>query len=359
MSRPIKLAALACSGALLVGVTACGGNSANDKTGATSTGSSQNDGGGDAKSLVSNSAMAIGDSKEATITVRFDTTKDDIKKIATIGSDTATPIDDKVAQFIADSSLSVAVRSQTALKDMKDPFGSDLSITHKSGDITNQIVLLAGLKSIYVKVPVLKQYELFTGKDMSGEMGSAPEWAKTMFNGDWVGMDIPEDTRNQILSGMKSAPTATSSAQTEALKTAFMNNATFTDQGDKDGGKAVRIDVKLKPMLEAAQKDGPTAAASLQESTDSIKDDAVLTLDTVVKDNTLASVRFDLTQVKGWVNEANLKSTSDKESFAKFKNLDFKAAVVMTYDKAANVDVPSGAKMVTMAELGQLFGGSL
>lgn len=360
MTLTKKLAVLVAGGALLAGTTACASNSPTPASNTSGTNSSSTPAAnGDAKSLYMSAAAKMYDATDATVTMKLDTTADEIKKLGTLGTNPSA-ISDPIANFIAGASLTYKVHGTTALKALADDptqiANTDLGIVFKSGSQEANILLLDQWGSVYVKAPIVDMYKTFTGKDLSGQLGMAPDWVQQMANDKWVGIQFPAAFKDQLKKSMATAKPSVSTNQVDMMKL-IEDNATFTDKGDKDGGKAIQMALKLKPVMEkVSQSSGKaTDAANYAQTEKYIKDDAVAVVDMVIKGDHITSGRFDIAQVKDWIDSSQM-TEKDRADWNKFVALDLKAAFEMKMDQSADLTKPSDARMVTQQELQQLGG---
>lgn len=359
MTLTKKLAVLAAGGALVVGTAACNSNSPTpaSNTGGNSNSSTTPAANGDAKGLYQAAAAKMYDATDSTVTIKFDTTADEIKKLGTVGTKPTT-ISDPIANFIAGSTITYKAHGTAPLKNLStDPtqmIDNDLGMTFTSGSGQKvELLVLDQWGSVYAKAPVLEMYKTFTGQDLSSQLAMMPDWVRDFANDKRIGLQLPASVRDQMKKSMASAKPTAATNEVDMVKL-IEDNATFTDKGDKDGGKAIQMSLKLKPVMNKLSQSGSaTMATDYAKSEQYFKDDATAVVDMVIKDDHIASGRFDLAQVKDWIDSSKM-SEKDLADFNKFVALDFKAALEMTMDSTADLTKPSDARMVTQQELQQL-----
>lgn len=207
---------------------------------------------------------------------------------------------------------------------------------------------------------------LFTGTQVKMMMTDLPaemSWLNDVVDGKWIG--LPESATTQLLQG-KDASAANDPKKMKEIRDKIQasveKNATF----EKVGDDRIDVKVKVKPFLKDMQevaKDVNTASPSANPTSDlkNVKEDAIMTVKTTVKDERLTQAEVDIPQMWSWFDESTMDA-KDKESFTKAKNSGFNGSMLMTMtNQGVSITKPSGAKMLTDEQVKNLtrsIGGS-
>lgn len=350
MTRTTKALASAGVLSLALAVTGCSSNSTPTASDAGSK--------GDAKAAMFKAFDGMGDQTEGTLKVTFDGSKDDVRKIAGLDGKSG-DVPEGIADFIAGMSLSMGMKATDGVKfkDRTSVNTVDLAMDISSGSLVSRVWIAQQAKKLYVQAPITDLMKKLAGQDLSGQMSGAPAWLAGLMQGKPTGMSLPDGLLKQAM------PTATPTTATyQDMKTLLDKHATFTDKGDKDGGRAIKVEIKLKPFLKDSANLAPyatktgSATSPASTSAENVADDAVLTLDTVVKDGVLTAVDWDMNQIKTWPTKNPTGSDNVKADIERIRNLDLKSVLRLRFDKTANVEPPKDAYVLTDQEMAQLGG---
>ncbi len=308
----------------------------------------------DPKGTLVKALTALSQGKDLAVTTRLDTTAADIQKIADLSGDGA-QVDAKVADLLAGSAVTVAVHSTEAtLATQKDATNLDAAVQFAYKGHTDTVVFTGKDKKVYVTADLTqlgKDTGLFDTDSAFDPANGAPAWVANLIGGAPTAFTLPASALNRV---DQTADPATA----KAVRAALLDNATFAYVGAKSGGDEIAVAVKMKPFLAAVANAAPTAGLNVDQDLKQFRDDATLTVNTVVKDGRLASVTVDLAQVKGWA-DGNVLDAAKAATWKKFMALNYRASLDITFSTSPAVTVPTGAYQVGQDELDAMFGGFL
>ncbi|AKT52092.1 hypothetical protein [Arsenicicoccus sp. oral taxon 190] len=330
--------------------------------------------GGDAKSRFLAAVDKTQDTQKQRMTLKLDTSPENLVKLAASGAksgSTSKPMDPKIAKLIASSQLVMDVRSTgKSLKEETDQSKVNMAMAWKTdSDLVNFVM---ANQSAYFKLDLAKiadQTGAFKMSDVQPMLSSAPAWVQDAINGRWVGFE--KATLEQLAksggANVNAAAGAMSPEQSKQLADAMRKNldanATFTGDGDD-----IKGEIKLKPFAEATINDlkriapkqfDEATSKKMLEGLGQLKQGSALTFDSTLSDGKLKSVRMDVMQALGWVDESKLKTDKDKQEFTQLKSQNPSLPVAVEYSEPdQDVSAPSGARVVTQADLQQLMGGA-
>lgn len=236
-------------------------------------------------------------------------------------------------------------------------------------------------KEMFVKADVAgigEKSGLFTGTQVemiTGEASKQAPWVADLVAGKWLAM--PTSLMDQVKAGSDSVnDPATMKQLREDMESSMARNASVEKTGEQDGADVFTTKIKLKPFLNdmnaataklqkkieaSASASGsplPTPSASSTMDADGIKDDAVLTLTSHVKNDRVGRTEMDLPQIFDWVKTSDM-SAQDKADLDKVKAAGFKGALVMDVSTDGGaITKPSGATQVTEDDLKKLGAGT-
>jgi len=341
MRRPLTVFAAAGAVAAVL-LTGCGSGSSNTST------SSQ-----DPKTAFSTGLSGLTDTDVLTLTIKLDTTPENLVAFAKEGPDPST-LDPQVAQEIASAQLVLETKTED---------GSKLSAAkpgQSSAKTASRLVFVDGgntlaeirfrSDAIYAQAQVKSLLDLFQQSkayaDLAARAAQMPAFVQAFVQGKWVSLDL---NALKALAGQFGANASPSSAQSQKLLTdlrALLNrDVTVTRVGTDSNGDHLKLTTQSRQLasdfVQALGTDVPAAGLATGSFKPSTVPDHSVVVDAWVKDGVLSKLAVDVVQF------AKPGEAKPGDSLP----------VVVQFDRSGDdISAPTGATPVDTTQLFTLLG---
>lgn len=317
------------------------------------------------KQVMGDALTKTGQGKNMTVTMKLDTTADDLKKLVTAMGDSGAT--DQSAQTIE---AITSIVPKVAVKTSLHSNGGDLNVETDPSKIDGSFAITVDSKPLEVLWVKSKAYlhadvdgigqatGLFTGtqvKMMAASAAKTMPWITPLVEGKWVAIDDAIVTKyiEKVKETMASAsPSAKSSVDMAKASAAFLEASEITKVDDTTF-KIVTDAKKLIKAAAAMDANDELTDAKADEAIAKINDGANLDTTVTLKNGAVSKVVIDLADVmRTWA-----KPDASQPVIAKLAATDFKLGGVFEFDSAdMALAAPAAAATIPASDLDN-FGG--
>jgi Cu/Ag efflux protein CusF len=340
MRRVIFVRSVVVTAAAALLVAGCGGGASTTST-------------KDPKAAFSTGLSGLSDTDALTVTMKFETTADDLMGFAKESDDNT--LDPAVAKDIATGELTFEFKTTDGTKLSKVKPGDN---THTAARIafsdngTSYAEIRVRDGSLYVRADVKGLLDLFgqpkTYDELQARAATLPPFVKAFVANQWV--SVPNSVLTAIASQFGGAASSPNPAQSQKLvadlKAVIGRDVTVTRVGTDDQGDHLRLTTQsrkfIADFLQAVGDAVPGAGLALSKFDASKVPDHSIVLDAWVNDGALAKLSFDFVQ---FAKPGEAKPGDH-------------LPLVLTFDRSGDdISKPDGATPIDLSQLGSLFGG--
>lgn len=304
-----------------------------------------------------------GQRSSATVTMRLDTTAEDLAKLVEAGSTTpdapAIPQLDVVTAIVPKLAITTAVRAHSGdLNSAITPDQADVAFTVSVDGKPLEVRWVDSQLFLHADVEGIGQATgLFTAtqvKMMAGQLTTTLPWITDVINGGWVTLD--KDTSAKVIAkaqeqATSAEPTAQPSVDPVKARDALLGASTVTKVDDSTFKVATDAKKLITAMAELSDTDDFTAEDA-QEAIDSINDGADLDTTVTVKDGRVVKVVVDLADIlRTWP-----KQKPGDTATASIAATEFLLNGVVEIDNTdPTIEAPSPATTIPASDVEQLL----
>ena len=344
MRRPILIRSVVVTAATALVVAGCGG------------GGSSNTSNKDPKAAFSTGLSGLGKTDVLTVTLKFDTTADNLIALSKEDKSGGNVLDAATAKDIANGELVFETKTLNGknISEHKAGAGNPVAIRFAFNDNGSTYVEIRSRdNTLFAKADVKNLLDLFQQSkaytELQARANSLPPFVKAFVGGQWVSLDLGvlKSLAGQFGGGAAASPNpAMGDKIVAALKDAITRDSTVARIGTDSQGDHLRLTAQSRALfadllhsLGTAIPGGELILSKID--TNKIPDHSIV-VDAWISNGSLAKLSLDVAQFV----PADQKKPGDT------------LPIVLTFDRSGDdIPAPSGATKVDLSQLGSLLGG--
>ena len=316
--------------------------------------------GADPKQTVDEALKAVGNQQQATVTVKVDTTSDDLNKLVQAsqsGSSQSDAATASVLRLIPKLSITSATRAREGTLQQATTLDKmDFAVKLAVGDKPVEFVVVNGKGFLRADVDGIGQESgLFTGMQVRLMLDSLPDaksWMTDLVDGKWMQLD-----EGSMATLIAQATQAQATASPQAV-----NPAAFADLLSKNSQVTKVDDTTFKVVTDAkgliqgmadASPDDQFTNEQAAEAIGKLNEGANLDTTLTIESGKVTRATFDIADVlRTWFKP---EEGAEGDATRRIQAAEFKLNAVMELSDRAEIAEPTGATTIPAADIEQLM----